>query len=178
MEKYTTASIENLRKTSECDVMFDKHRRQTLAVTLFNLCYMFYVVFVKCTKLCIVPHIIAQIDLPKDEVYIYVFISTTTKQTRLICAIGWESWTKCHCKFCGTHFEDRMFLISRLWQVKLDMAWRESGSKKVPFKLGDAKIKRISSLVQKLKKRRVCMSDNRVTLRANYWTFTGSRIRK
>jgi len=33
MDKYGTALIENLRKTSECDVIFDKHRCQTLAVT-------------------------------------------------------------------------------------------------------------------------------------------------
>jgi len=42
-----TAFLKNLRKTSECDVIFDKHRRQTLAVVLFNLCHVFYIVFVK-----------------------------------------------------------------------------------------------------------------------------------
>ena len=42
----------------------------------------------------------------------------------------------------------------------------------------DAKPKRISSLMEKLNRKRVCMSDNRVILGANYWTFTSSRIRK
>jgi len=45
-------------------------------------------------------------------------------------------------------------------------------------KLGDAKPKRISSLMGKLKKKRVCMSDNRVILGANYWTFPSPRIRE
>jgi len=58
MDNYATALIENLRKTSECDVMFDKQRRQTLHLALFNLCYVFYIVFVKRVKWCIVPHII------------------------------------------------------------------------------------------------------------------------
>ena len=44
IDKYATALIDNLRKTSECDVIFDKHRRQTLAVALLNLCCVFYIV--------------------------------------------------------------------------------------------------------------------------------------
>ena len=50
MDKYVIALIENLRKTLEYDVIFDKHRRQTLAVALFILCYVFYIVFVKRVK--------------------------------------------------------------------------------------------------------------------------------
>ena len=82
MEKYATALIENLRKTSECDVMFDKHRRQTLAVALFNKCYAFYIVFVKRIKWCFVPHIIVQMDPPVDG----VCINSPQNKTRLC---GW-----------------------------------------------------------------------------------------
>ena len=59
MDKYATALIENLRKTSECDV------------ALFNPRYVFYIIFIKLIKWCIVPHIIAQMDLPVDEVCIH-----------------------------------------------------------------------------------------------------------
>ena len=38
--------------------------------------------------------------------------------------------------------------------------------------------KRISSLMEKLNRKRVCMSDNRVILGTNCWTFTSSRIRE
>jgi len=61
-----TTLIENLRKTSECDVMFAKQRRQTLHVAVFNPSYVFYIVFVKHIKCCIVPHIIVQMGLPVD----------------------------------------------------------------------------------------------------------------
>jgi len=63
--------LENLPKTSECDVMFDKQRRQTLHVALFNLCHLFYIVFVKRIKYCIVPHSIVQMGLPVDGVCIH-----------------------------------------------------------------------------------------------------------
>jgi len=43
-------------------------------------------------------------------------------------------------------------------------------------KLGNAKYKTISSLLEKLNRKRVCMSDNWVILGENYWTFTTSRI--
>ena len=45
-------------------------------------------------------------------------------------------------------------------------------------KLGNAKPKPISSLMEKLKRKRVCMNDNRVIFRANYWIFTSSHIRE
>ena len=73
------------RESSECDVMFDKFRRQTLAVALFNLCYVFYIVFDKRIKWCIVPHIIAEMGLPVDGVCIH------SHKTRLVCAIGCET---------------------------------------------------------------------------------------
>ena len=44
------------------------------------------------------------------------------------------------------------------------------------FKQRDAKPKRINSLMEKLNRKRVCLSDNRVILGANYWTFTSSLI--
>jgi len=36
--------IENLPKTSECDVIFAKQRPQTLHVALFNLCYLLHTI--------------------------------------------------------------------------------------------------------------------------------------
>jgi len=56
IDKYATALIEN--------------RRQTLAVALFNLCYVLYIVFVRRVKWFIVPLIIVQMDLPVDGVCI------------------------------------------------------------------------------------------------------------
>ena len=70
-------------KSSECDVIFDKHRRQTLAAALFNLCYVFYIVFVKRVKWCIVQYIIVELDLPVDGVRIH------SPKTRLVCVIGY-----------------------------------------------------------------------------------------
>ena len=70
MEKYVTALIKNLRKTSECDVIFDKQRHQTLAVALLNMYYVFYIVFVERIKWCIVQHIIVQMGLSVDGVCI------------------------------------------------------------------------------------------------------------
>jgi len=85
IDKYATALIKNLWKTSKCDVMFDKHRWQTIAVALFNLCYVFYIVFVKRIKWCIVSHIIVQMGLPVVRVCIH------SHKTRLICVIGCET---------------------------------------------------------------------------------------
>ena len=42
--------IENLQKTSECDVILvnkDPPTRLTLRVALLNLCYVFHIVFIK-----------------------------------------------------------------------------------------------------------------------------------
>jgi len=45
-------------------------------------------------------------------------------------------------------------------------------------KLGNAKHKQIRSLMEKLNRKRVSMSDNRVIFGANYWTITSSWIRE
>ena len=45
-------------------------------------------------------------------------------------------------------------------------------------KLGNAKPKQISNLMEKLNRKQLCMSDNRVILVAKYWTFTSSCIRE
>jgi len=58
MDKYATALIQILQKTTESDIMFGKHRRQTFAVTLLNLRYVFCIVLVKRIKRCFVPYII------------------------------------------------------------------------------------------------------------------------
>jgi len=42
--------IENLRKSLERDVIFTKQRPQALHVALFNLCYVFHIVFIKHIK--------------------------------------------------------------------------------------------------------------------------------
>ena len=52
--------IQNLRKTLECDVNFANQRPQTLHVALFNLCYVFHIIFIKHIKWCIVSHTIVQ----------------------------------------------------------------------------------------------------------------------
>ena len=85
MDKFATALIENLRKTSECDVIFDKHRRQTLAMFLLNLCYVFYIVFVRRVNWCIMPPIIVQVDLSVDGVCF------RSMKTRLVCVIDCET---------------------------------------------------------------------------------------
>ena len=81
------------------------------------------------------------------------------------------------------HFEERMFVISPSMarSVGYDMKSVRLTEDAIPTifdKLGNAKPKRISSLMEKLNRKRVCMSDNRVILGANYWTFTSSRIRE
>ena len=50
----------NLQKISESDVIFPKQRTKTLHVALFNLCYVFHIVFIKHIKWCIVSHTIVQ----------------------------------------------------------------------------------------------------------------------
>ena len=53
--------IENLWKTlDEYDVIFVKQRPQTPQVVLFNLCYMFHIVFIKHINWYVVLHIIVQ----------------------------------------------------------------------------------------------------------------------
>ena len=65
------ALLEILQKTLGCAGMFHKHRRQNLIVAFFNLCYVFYIVFVKRIKWCIVRHIVVQMDLAVDELFIH-----------------------------------------------------------------------------------------------------------
>jgi len=131
MDKYNTALLENLRKTSECDVMFDKHRRQTLTVALFNLCYVFYIVFVKRIEWCIVSHIIVQMDLPMDGVCIY------SPKTRFVYAISCQTWTECSGSQLATASSGGDTLRNRcsLFRDHLDMTWRVSVSLKMPFQL-------------------------------------------
>jgi len=81
--------IDNLRQALECSVMVVKQRHQTLHVALFNLYYVFSGVFVKSIKWCIVPHIIVKVGLPVDGV------CTHSPKTRLLFAIGCETWKEC-----------------------------------------------------------------------------------
>ena len=157
MDKYATFLIENLRKTSECDVMSDKHIRQTLTVALFNLCYAFYIAFVERIKCYIMPHKIVQVGLPVDGVCIHF------PKTRFVWAIGCETWTECSGSqlvtassgLCGRHFEKVCSLFLRLWHDQLVMTWME-----------------------KLNRKRACMSDNRIILGTKYWPFTSSYLRE
>ena len=74
--------IENLRKTLE----YDKQRPQTLHVALFNLCYVFYIIFIKHIKWCIVSHTNVQRyihQIPMNEMIIsdvYVLSKPGPKQ--------------------------------------------------------------------------------------------------
>jgi len=104
MDKYATVLLEILRKT------IDKYRRQTLVVALFNLYYVFYIVFVKRINWCIVPHIIVQIDLPVDGV--------CTHSTKTKLAVKHEDMWNMSAVEANLpqqplrgHFEERMFVI-------------------------------------------------------------------
>jgi len=131
MDKYATALIESLRNTSECDVMFDKYRRQTLTVALFNLCYVFYFVFVKRIKWCIVRFTIVQMGLPVDGVCIH------SPKTRLVhfynCAIECSGSQLATVSSAWATLRNGCSLFRRLWHDQLDMKWRVSGSQKMPF---------------------------------------------
>ena len=134
MDKYATVLIENLRKTSECDVMFDTYRCQTLAVAFFNLFCVFYIVFVKRIKLCIVARIIVEMGMPVYGVCI------RSPKTRLVWAIC-ETWSNRvqyrsqlpTASSAGDASRNGCSLLRRLWQDQLDMTWRVSGSQKIPF---------------------------------------------
>jgi len=148
--------------------VFDKHRRRTLAVALFNLCYMFYIVFLKGIKWGIVPHIIVQMGLPLNG-------PSLQNKTRLR---DWLRNTKrvqwkptCHSKLCGRHFGERMFVISLSMarSVGYDMKSVRLTEVAIPTifdTLGNGKSKRISSLMGKQNRKRVCMCYNRVILGA------------
>ena len=132
MDKYATALFENLRKTSEHYVIFDKHRHQILAVALFNLCYVFYIIFVKHIKWCVVRLIIVQMDLPVDGV------CTRSSKTRLVCVIGCL-WTECNgsqlatASSVGNTLSDVCLLFHRLSHDQLDITWIVLGSQKMRF---------------------------------------------
>ena len=72
------------------------------------------------------------------------------------------------------NFEERIFIISRSMARSVGYEMK-SVIPTIFHKLGSAKSKRISSLMKKLNRKRVYMSDNRVIVGANYWTFTSSR---
>ena len=125
---------------------------------LFNLCYLFYIVFVKCIKSCIVPHIIVQMDLPVDGVCI------NSPKTRIVCASGCETWTECN----GSQLANLPLSPSMARSVGYDMKSVRFTEMAIPTifnKLGNAKPKRISSLMEKLNRKRVWLSDNRVILK-------------
>ena len=89
----------------------------------------------------------------------------------------------CHSKLCGRHFEERMFVISPSMarSVGYDMKsvrLREDAIPTIFDKLCNAKPKRISCLMEKLNRKRVCyyMSDNRVTLGENNWILAYSKL--
>ena len=130
-------------------------------MTLFNLCYVFYIVFVKCIKWCIVPDMIMQMDMAVDGVCI------NFPKTWLICAICCETWTECSASQLNYHFEERMFviLLAIAWLVGYDMKSVRLTEDAIPTifdKLSNAKPKRMDSLMEKLNRKRVYMNDNRV----------------
>jgi len=136
-------------------------RCQTLHVALFNLCYMFYIVFVKHIKWCIVSHIIVQMVLGVDGV----------------CAGCCETWTENSGSKLAIASSAGDTVISPS-MARLVGYHTKSAIPTIFDKLCDAKPKRISSLMEKLNRKRICVSDNRVILRENYWIFTSSRIRE
>jgi len=77
----------------------------------------------------------------------------------------------CHSKLCGRHFDEWVFVISppMVRSVGYDVKNVRLTKDAIPTifdKLGDAKSKRNSSLMEKLNRNWVCMSDNRVILGA------------
>ena len=109
-----TALIENVRKTSESEVMLDKHWRQTLTMALFNLCYVFYVVFVKRIKWCIVPYIIERMTSVYSIRWSFSFPQNKTCLRDWLRNMNRAQWKPtCHSKLCRWHFEVRMLVISR-----------------------------------------------------------------
>jgi len=87
----------------------------------------------------------------------------------------------CHNKLSRKHLEERMFVISPSMarSVRYEMESVRLTEDAIPTildKLGNTNSKRISGLMEKLNRKWVCMSDNRIILGANYWTFTSSRI--
>ena len=82
------------------------------------------------------------------------------------------------------HFDEWMFItsLSMTQSVGYDKKSVRLTWDAIPTifdKLGhDANPKQISNLMEKLNRKQLCMSDNRVILGPNYWTFTCSRIRE
>ena len=79
----------------------------------------------------------------------------------------------------NSHFEERMIVISPSIMSVARSVRSDMKSIRLPDvvptifdKLGDDKFKRISSLMEKLNRKRVCVSDNRVIL----GEFTSSHI--
>jgi len=62
--------IENLGKSSECDVIFAKQVPQTPPLDLFNLCYLFQIPFIKHIKWYIVSHTIVQRNIHQIPIVI------------------------------------------------------------------------------------------------------------
>jgi len=87
----------------------------------------------------------------------------------------------CHSVLCGEHFERRMFVISSSFPRSIgynmnSVRLTEDAIRTIFIKQRDAKAKQMSSLMEKLNRKRVWISDNRVILGPNYWTFTSSHI--
>ena len=139
---------------------------------LFNLCYGFYIVFVKYIKSFIVSHIIVQMDLPVDRVCIDSPKQDSFKlvdwlQNMINLPLRWLYYFAVDGTICWIWHEE--------CQVHRRCHYNHIRQ------LGDAKSKWISSLSDKLNRNRVCMSNNRIILsweQINYWTFTSSRIRE
>ena len=89
MDECVTVLIEYPRKTSQSVVIFDKYRRQTLTVALFNLYYVFYIVRVKHVQWCVASLITVHIDLPLDGVCI------RSQKATFVCMIGCETRREC-----------------------------------------------------------------------------------
>jgi len=85
--------------------MFDKHRFQTLTVAFFNLCYVFYIVFVNRIKCCIVPPIIVQMELPVGALI-------PPKQDSFARLAANHKQSVVEANLPTEHFEERMFIIS------------------------------------------------------------------
>ena len=90
---------------------------QTLTVAMFNLCYVFCIVFIKGVKLCFVPLIIVKMGLTVDGVCNHLHppkkkLAAKHEQSAMEAKLPQQA---------GTILMNVCLLFHRLWHDQLDM---------------------------------------------------------
>ena len=156
---------------SECDVIFDKHRRQTLAVALFNLYYRLDSVLVKCVKWSIVPLILVHSFPPKQDSF--AWLVAKHEQSTVEANLSQQALQE---TILETTFVISPSLVRSIGYDLKSVGLKGNVVPTISVKQHDPKPKQISNLMGKLNRKRVCMSNNRVIMWENYWRFTSSHI--